>query len=116
MRMALYCCVFLLLLVCLAPRVGQNQTHNPKVARSNRAPATTGAARPNLKAPFFLSVAQSTMLPPSLVNCRITGLVPSWEQIRNKTAADRFFPSTRTGRNGMVREATLMLNWAVNLA
>jgi len=25
-------------------------------------------------------------------------------------------PSTRTGRNGMVRETTLMLNWTVNLA
>jgi hypothetical protein len=25
-------------------------------------------------------------------------------------------PSTRTGRNGMVRETSLMQNWAVNLA
>jgi hypothetical protein len=36
-------------------------SHNPKVARSNRAPATMGAARLNLKAPFFLSVAENTM-------------------------------------------------------
>src|SRR5438309_4734069 len=91
MRMALYCCVFLLLLVCLAPRVGQNQTHNPKVARSNRAPATTGAARPNLKAPFFLSVAENTMLPPSSVNCRVTDFVPSWEQVGEQIAVNRPF-------------------------
>ncbi len=34
------------------------RAHNPKVVGSNPTPATMGAMRPNLKAPFFVLVAE----------------------------------------------------------
>jgi hypothetical protein len=46
---------------------------NPKVARSNRAPATTGAARPNLKAPFLPTAAESAMFQLTAANCFLHG-------------------------------------------
>ena len=50
------------------------RAHNPEVVGSNPTPATMGAARLNLKAPFFLSVAHRVVALPFLVYCR--SLVP----------------------------------------
>jgi len=41
-------------MVDLVPRVGWKRAHNPEVVGSNPTPATLGAARLNLEAPFLL--------------------------------------------------------------
>src|SRR5271168_549618 len=50
------------------------RAHNPEVVGSNPTPATMGALRRNLEAPFFLSVAHRVLALPFLVYCR--SLVP----------------------------------------
>src|ERR1700677_3272169 len=52
------------------------RAHNPEVGGSNTTPATMGALRLNLEAPFFLPVADRVLTLPFLVYCR--SLVPSF--------------------------------------
>ena len=67
------------------------EAHNPKVVGSNPTPATMGAERLNLEAPFLVTVTSRAAIPSILIHRCIVVPVPqignNWEQI----ATDRPF-------------------------
>jgi hypothetical protein len=61
------------------------RAHNPEVVGSNPTPATMGALRLNLEAPFLLSVTSLVLTAPFLVYCRtivpVRSFTNNYEQI-----------------------------------